>query len=60
MFESVERVGFLSRIELEGESCRRERVAPFVSYDTMPGEGRNDIGDTRLLVESDDGLMSEV
>ena len=26
----------------------------------MPGEGRNDIGDTRLLVESDDGLMSEV
>ena len=60
LFESEFKVGLITKIELEGDSCMRERVVPFVSFDTMPGLGRDDVGDERLLVESDDGRLSEI
>ena len=48
MFESPAdnaKVGFLTRIELEKNSCKRERVKVFESIDIMEGIGRKDVGD---------------
>ena len=55
MFVSPEenaKLGFLTRIELDKNSCKREKVYQFESVHLAEGTGRNNIGDERKLVET--------